>query len=147
IMSKIDENLITYCGFYCLDCPLYTQKIPNLAEELIKELKYANYQKFAKEPTPLGEGLKHYKEFCEVLETMAKSKCPKGCRNGGGNPRCEIRICCKGKGYEGCWECETFELCETHDALIPVHEDAHIKNLRIIREKGKSDFLKGKRNW
>ena len=132
-MSKSEEVLITYCGFCCLDCHSFTQKIPNLAEELIKELEFAKYQKFVESisTTPVGKAFTNYRE----------------CRNGGGNPECKIRICSKEKGYEGCWECEIFEKCETLDAMIPEHEDGHIKNLRIIKEKGKSKFLVGKRHW
>jgi hypothetical protein len=30
--------------------------------------------------------------------------------------------------------------------LQPVHDDAHIRNLKIIKKKGKTDCIKGKRN-
>ncbi|MHC4638449.1 MAG: hypothetical protein ACYTBV_13270 [Planctomycetota bacterium] len=68
-MSKSGENLITYCGFCCLGCHSFQQKIPNLAEDLIKELESSKYNKFTDFilTTPFGEGLKNYKEYCEVL--------------------------------------------------------------------------------
>jgi hypothetical protein len=78
---------------------------------------------------------------------MVKFRCKKGCRNGGGNPFCKIRACCQKKGFEGCWECTEFETCNKLDFLKPVHDDAHTKNLKIIKKKGKTDFIKGKRNW
>ena len=54
---------------------------------------------------------------------------------------------CTKKEIEGCWLCEEFEDCEKLDFLNPVHGDAHVKNLRKIKARGKQDFIKGKRLW
>jgi len=51
------------------------------------------------------------------------------------------------KGIEGCWECDIFEECEKLDFLKAVHEDGHIKNLKIIKMKRVPEFLKNKRYW
>lgn len=145
----MDENLIAYCGLCCLDCHGYQQKIPDLARDLRKELRRTKYVKFAEflSTTSFGKGFSNYKECYDVLGNMVKFRCHKGCRNGGGNPFCKIRSCCKKKDYEGCWECTDFLNCKKLDSLNPVHGDGHIKNLKIIKRKGKSAFIDGKRNW
>jgi len=51
------------------------------------------------------------------------------------------------KEASGCWQCDEFEKCDKLDFLILVHNDAPLKNLRIIKKKGMEEFLKGKRNW
>jgi len=33
------------------------------------------------------------------------------------------------------------------DFLKPIHEDAHLKNLRKMREEGVDKFLEGNRYW
>ena len=43
--------------------------------------------------------------------------------------------------------CDEFENCKKLDFLIPVHGDAHIKNLKAIKRNGKEGFVKGKRLW
>jgi hypothetical protein len=78
---------------------------------------------------------------------MVKFRCRKGCRAGGGSPFCKIRKCAQKKDIEGCWLCEEFKRCEKLDFLIPVHGNAHIKNLRAIKGRGKSKFVKGKTLW
>ncbi len=39
-MSKQDENLIAYCGFYCGDCLNCKGEIADLARDLRKKLRY-----------------------------------------------------------------------------------------------------------
>ena len=148
-MADQDEKMIAYCGLCCQDCHGFQQKIPDLARDLRKELRSSKYQKFADflSTTPFGKGFKNYKECYEVLGNMVKFRCHKGCRDGSGNPFCKIRKCCKKKGYDGCWECDEFEKCEKLGFLEPVHDNGHIKNLNMIKKKGKSEFLKGKRCW
>ena len=147
--SEEDENLIAYCGLYCGDCHAYTGKIPDLARDLRKELRKSKYDKFAEfiATYSFGKDFKHYIECYKLLGAMVKFRCEKGCRAGGGLQSCKIRKCCQKKDIEGCWECHEFEACNELDFLSQVHGDAHIKNLRAIRKKGKDGFVKGKRFW
>ena len=73
--------------------------------------------------------ISEYEECYKVLGAMVKFRCKKGCRNGGGSPFCKSRICAQKKGLEGCWLCEKVEGCKKLEFLVPVHGDAHIKNL------------------
>lgn len=141
--------IIAYCGLYCNECFSYTGKIADLARDLRKELRQERFDKTAESLSsiPFFKVFKGYPGCYEVLGAMVKLRCRKGCRNGGGDPFCAIRRCCIKKGFEGCWECDEFEDCKKMDFLKVNHGDAHIKNLRKIRKKGKEEFLKGKKYW
>lgn len=147
--GKDDENLIAYCGLYCKDCHGHNGRIPDLARDLRKELREAKYEKFAAfiSTYSFGKDYKNYDECYKVLGAMVKFRCRKGCKNGGGSPFCNIRKCAQKKELDGCWECSEFDGCKKLDFLRPVHGDAHIKNLRKIKKKGKKEFVKGKTLW
>jgi hypothetical protein len=144
-----DENLIAYCGLYCGDCHGYTGKVPDLARDLRKELRQIHYDKFAAfiSTYSFGKDFSNYDECYKVLGAMVKFRCRKGCRNGGGSPFCKIRKCAQKKDLEGCWDCSDFETCKELKFLEHVHGDAHIKNLKNIKNKGKKEFVKGKTLW
>jgi hypothetical protein len=148
-MAEKNLEVITYCGLCCLDCHGYTGKIADLARDLRKELRNAQYDKFAGAiaNTPFGKSFAHYDYCYELLGTMVKFRCKKGCRDGGGPPFCKIRKCCREKEITGCWECDDAQVCQKLDFLKPVHGDAHLKNCRAIRKKGIAGFMTGKRNW
>ncbi|MDD1719240.1 MAG: DUF3795 domain-containing protein [Methanoregulaceae archaeon] len=144
-----DREVVTYCGLCCLDCHGYSGRIADLARDLRKELRAAKYDKFAAviSEQPFGAAFRNYPECYELLGQMLKFRCRKGCRAGGGPPFCGIRKCCTGKGIEGCWECQEINSCGKLDFLNGTHGDAHRKNLEILRKKGITAFVKGKRNW
>jgi hypothetical protein len=146
---KKEENLVGYCGLYCGDCHGLNGRIPDLARDLREELRKSRYDKFAGflSQSSFGKDFKNYDECYKVLGAMVKFRCRKGCRNGGGNPACKIRKCSQDKGFEGCWTCREFEKCEKLDFLVPVHGDAHKKNLRRIKKNGLKPFVEGKRLW
>jgi len=143
------QELIAYCGLYCGDCHGYQQKVPDLARDLRKELRKSKYKKFADgiAAHDFGRVFREYDKFYEVLGTMVKFRCHSGCREGGGPPFCKIRVCCQKKGLTGCWECAEFETCTKLDFLRSVHDDGHIKNLKIVKKKGPEAFIAGKRHW
>ena len=147
--AQKDENLIAYCGLYCGDCHGFTGKIPDLARDLRKELRALRYEKFAEfiSTFSFGKDFKNYEKCYKVLGAMVGFRCRRGCRTGGGSPFCKIRKCAQKKELEGCWLCEEMEGCEKLDFLIPVHGDAHKRNLRAIKKKGKAGFVEGKMLW
>ncbi|MBN1165841.1 MAG: DUF3795 domain-containing protein [Methanospirillaceae archaeon] len=144
-----NEDIVTFCGLCCLDCHGYTQKIPDLARDLRKELRKVNYAKFADtlSSLPFANAFLKYEDCYEVLGLMMKFRCKKGCRNGGGPPSCKIRACCRDKNIQGCWECDECMTCEKLDFLQANHGDGHRKNLAAIQKKGIDEFVKGKRYW
>ncbi len=86
-------GLIGYCGLYCGRCPAYTQTVANLAKDLRVELKRGKFDKAADflAKIPPFKAFKYYEQGCELLDAMAKVRCGKACRQGGGSPDCKIR--------------------------------------------------------
>ncbi len=143
------KDLIAYCGLYCGDCFGYKGVVADLARDLRKELRQAKFSRTAEflAETPFFAVFKDYPQCYEVLGALAKFRCRRTCRGGGGPPFCKMRKCCQKKGIDGCWQCDEFETCPNLDFLKPSHGDAHIRNLRILRKAGVDSFLEGKRNW
>jgi len=141
--------IIAYCGLYCSECHSHTGKIADLARDLRKELRQERFDKTAESLSAVSffKVFKKYPDCYEVLGGMVKLRCRKGCRDGGGDPFCAIRKCCMKKRFEGCWQCDEFADCKKMDFLKANHGDAHLKNLRKIKSKGKEEFLKGKKYW
>jgi hypothetical protein len=144
-----ESDLVSYCGLYCLDCPLFLGIISDISRDLRKELRRVEYDRFAKYVSkfPAGKKLKDFEKCYDGLGAMMKFRCEKGCRKGGGTENCQIRQCCQEKELEGCWQCTNYERCEKLDALNALHRNAHRKNLRIIQEKGLIEFTKGDKHW
>ena len=143
------EKLIAYCGLFCGECFSYQVKIADFARDLRKELRQVRFDKISESLSAISffKVFKEYPECYEVLGAMVKLRCRNACRDGGGNPSCAIRECCQKKEIEGCWQCDEFECCRKMDFLKMNHGDAHLKNLRILKKKGKNEFLKGNKYW
>jgi hypothetical protein len=144
-----EKELVCYCGLYCGDCKSYQGKIADLVRDLRKELRAANFKKEAAviAEIPFFAVLKNYPQCYEVLGQMVKMRCKRTCRGNGGPPGCKMRNCCRKKGIEGCWECADFETCRKLDFLKKFHDDAHLKNLRILKKSEVDSFIEGKRYW
>ena len=138
-------ELVAYCGLYCGDCFNYKGEIADLARDLRKKLREAKFDKAAPGLSKYFKAFRDYGQCYEVLGAMVRLRCKRGCREGGGNPSCKIRICCWKRGMAGCWECAEFETCARFDFLKPIHGDANMKNLRKLRKEGIESFLKGSR--
>ena len=146
------ENIhyIPYCGLDCRNCLIFTAEIADLAKELKKQLIQYDFSRVAQGLSTILEKFrefKNYKQCYEVLEAMDRLRCERVCREGGGSAVCRIRICCQNMNINGCWECQEFESCDMLEYLKPVNEDAPVKNLRILKNKGVEGFLKGTKYW
>ncbi|MDY6795095.1 MAG: DUF3795 domain-containing protein [Actinomycetota bacterium] len=132
-MAGKRTEMTAYCGLYCGECSFCEGTIPDLARDLRKELRKVRFDKVA-EAIPFMDSEK-YQEAYEFMGNLVKLRC-KGCKVGGRSKFCEIAKCAIKRGYEGCWECGEFADCGKMDFLVPVHGDAHIKNLRKIKKVG-----------
>ncbi len=143
------KDLIAYCGLYCGDCFGYQGKIADLSRDLRKELRSHRFDKTAESlsEVPFFATFKNYPQCYEVLGALVKLRCKNTCRGGGGPPFCKMRICCRKKGIDGCWQCDEFETCDKLDFLNTNHGDAHLKNLRKLKKAGVDSFLEGKKLW
>jgi len=146
-----DQSEVAYCGLFCGDCVIRKGRLAALSLDLLDRMRTPEFQKLAEglpELKPeLFDALREYPTCCCVLEAMSHLDCEKVCKAGGGSAACPIRGCCQAKGAEGCWSCGQFETCETLSWLNPVHQDAHRRNIRMIREQGMDEFLKGEKHW
>lgn len=144
-----ETQLVAYCGLYCGDCYRYKGRLADMARDLRKEMRA---EKFSDTAVKMAESaffkaFKNYPECYEVLGEIVKLRCKRSCRGEGGPPVCKIRECCRKNGIDGCWECDDFETCKKLYFLKPYHEDAHIKNLRLLKKSGVESFIDGKRYW
>jgi hypothetical protein len=142
-----NKDLVAYCGLYCRDCPNHKGEIADLARDLRKKLREAKFDRVAHGLSKFFKEFQYYDQCYQTLGGMVKLRCKRTCRDGGGPPSCKMRNCCQKKGIQGCWECDDFETCEKLNFLVPVHGDAHLKNLRNLKKRGVDDFLTGKRYW
>ena len=144
-----EKNLVAYCGLYCGDCFAYQGKIADLARDLRKELRQARFGRVAESLSELSffRTFKDYQAAYDVMGAMVRFRCKAACRGGGGRPDCKMRKCCQRKGIDGCWQCDEFETCTKLESAKAFHEDAQLKNLRVLRKQGFEAFVKGKRPW
>lgn len=153
-MPQDKAHEIAYCGLYCKDCPILGCEIADIAQRLKEKLDGADFARVAKGLSELSQfipeaaALCQYPAFHKVLGVIAsQARCEKCCKDGGGSGRCQIRICCVEKKFDGCWQCGEFETCPKLMFLDHVHQRRHVRNLAIIRDKGVEIFLKGPKEW
>lgn len=107
-MTGPDANpvdLAAYCGLYCGACDIYQKRISQAGNDLKKVLDAYDFNEIANQVP----GFEDYEAFYKVLNTIITffGQC-QGCQKGGGPPQCEIRNCCREKGYQTCAECSSF---------------------------------------
>lgn len=135
------EKAIAYCGLYCNECFNHKGEIADMARDLRKKLRQEKFDRKVPGLSKYFKGLTNYAVCYEVLGAMVRLRCNRDCREGGGNPSCKIRLCCKKKNVTGCWECTEFESCNKLDFLKPIHQDEHLTNLRKIKKQGTKVFV------
>jgi 5-methylcytosine-specific restriction endonuclease McrA len=100
------EELLSYCGYRCDQCPGYHGNIES--DEDRKRVQ--------------ADWVKYYDHKVEVEEVDCRG-CKAGLRDG--NPNCKVRPCAIEKGVATCAECGDFA-CETiqkqMDAIKPIAE-------------------------
>jgi hypothetical protein len=139
--------LLAYCGLYCGDCLGYTGVIADAAKTFKETLDRYRFDLTAKSIFP--EELKNYEAFYEALGFMTGLRCPRICREvGDAVTSCEVRRCCRGRGFYACFECDDLEACDKlRSAFGGLHADSCLKNLRAVREMGLENWVtKGRRH-
>jgi hypothetical protein len=136
-LNKSARNLVGYCGLYCGACGIYRGRIKQAVENLQGVIRAYGFDKMSSELAKWEPSLQHYKEFEQVMNGLTKlfGECP-GCAEGGGDPTCEIRICCKQKGHTICVECTEMDTCKKL-----TQRDWTMKTLKAIKATGVKDWL------
>jgi len=154
MLKKNALELTGYCGLYCPDCIRYKSKASKLADKLLVELEKSEFEEYAKiKSSPKKQlnpvkALDRYPECIEVLDAIANLQCNIPCRIGGGCPTfsCDILKCCTSKGYNGCWQCETFARCNKFEGLHSIHGESPTQNLKEIKKNGINNWTKHRHN-
>lgn len=138
--KKSDVNpieLAGYCGLYCGACDIYQQRISQSGSELKNVLDAYGFNEIAKQVP----GLEDYETFYKVLDNIITifGQCP-GCQKGGGDPQCEVRRCCREKGYKSCAECPSAP-CETLKNYVGSYSN-WMENFQEIKKIGLKQWCK-----
>jgi len=131
-----ERDLLAFCGLYCGACGLRDLKEP--AEKMKQILDAYNYGEIAK----FIPGMEEYPAFEKTLTEFTKQFCP-GCRQGGGNPNCVIRICAKERGFNTCADCNEMP-CEKAKFITEGYPSV-IENLKRIKKIGSDKWLEEQR--
>ena len=139
--NKMEKELLASCGIYCGDCLGYTGVIADAAEKFKKVLEKYQFEKSARAIFP--EQFKDYDKIFDKIVFMSGLRCPMVCRERKDDDvDCEIRSCCKSKGFFACYECDDFEICEKLKIMEGLHYEAMTKNLKEIKAMGLLEWMK-----
>jgi hypothetical protein len=139
------KEMLAYCGFYCGDCLGHTGVIADAAADFKAVLEKYKFEKSAKCIFP--DQLKEYNKIFDKIVFMTSLRCPMVCRERkDDNIDCEVRKCCRDKGFFACYECDDFEICEKLKSMMEgLHYEAIMRNLKEIKTMGLEKWLsKGK---
>ena len=128
----MDKKYICYCGLYCENCAVKA-KIGPASENLYEEMKKAGFEEIISF-IPGGDG------FWPFLKNMAAKGLCSSCVEGGGNPRCAVRICAREKGVDMCALCGDYP-CDTFTAFFEGYPTLKSDNV-LLREKGMEAWAK-----
>ena len=124
-------ELAASCGIYCGACDIHQQRISRAGHDLKKVLDALEFESFANQVP----GLENYDTFYKTLNTLISffGQCA-GCQKGGGPPNCQIRTCCKEKGYRTCAECGSYP-CDKVKYIVDGYPPSK-DNISQIRDIG-----------
>jgi hypothetical protein len=125
-------RFVTYCGLYCGLCA-QRGRIPRQAQALRGSMSKEGYEFWGREIP----GFEAFWGFLANLGDPDKA-CP-GCRQDGGYPACEIRICARERQIEVCALCEQFP-CERIQHFAKVYPTL-ITDGERLREIGVDAWL------
>lgn len=105
---------VGYCGLYCGFC--CRGRLKKAARDLLTTTDTYGFEKIASVLKVSDPDFKNYSESDRVLKAMNRffdsfGSCPT-CANGGGDPNCTVRICCREKAYSTCLDCISMDSCE-----------------------------------
>lgn len=129
------DDLVCYCGVHGTTCASWRENL-TFREVASLLLRWCDAQGF---PHWMPDTVKEFNfgEFRKGLEFFSNNGswlvCQKCCRDGGGNPECEIRKCCRGRNLTICFECNDYPCVKT--------------NRPEIRERGEEYRRLGRQKW
>jgi len=142
-MGDNPKGLVGYCGLYCGACGIHQGRIKQAVENLRTIINAYGFDKFAAELAKWEPAFQHHKEFEEVMDGYVKlfGQCP-NCLNGGGNPECAVRQCCKQKAFATCAECAEMDTCDKVKQFGPRAMDGLSKIKKLGADKWAEEMQK-----
>jgi len=128
----MNRKYICYCGLYCENCAVKV-KVEPASKILYEEMKKAGFEEII---YFLPDGNK----FWSFLKGMAVEGVCASCKEGSGNPGCQVRICAKEKNVEMCALCESYP-CKNFTKFFEGYPILKHDN-SILREKGMDAWSK-----
>jgi hypothetical protein len=132
------KNQIGFCGIWCGSCLGGNDAIQELTrkyEQIIKRSQSALEKWGPKEF--------NFSQFMKGLACIkAMPLCP-GCKKGGGNPTCEIRMCALKKNVINCSQCDALTECKNFESL----EQSNPKTKEELKKIGNVDQKKVIEKW
>jgi len=129
------KNQVGCCGIWCGSCVGGNGAILELTrkyEQTVKRSQSA-LEKWAPKGFNFNELMK------ELSHIQAMPHCP-GCRKGGGNPNCTIRICALNRGVTYCSQCEQLLTCNNFGELEKSNPKVK-EGLTEIKNKGQAVLI------
>jgi hypothetical protein len=122
----MDKHYACYCGLYCDNCAIKVKVFP-AAKTLYDEMRKAGFDDVVNS-IPGGGG------FWTFLKDIAENWICTSCRDGSGNPGCQVRVCAQEKGVEMCALCECYpcERIDNFDEGYPVLKNDNA----LLRDEG-----------
>lgn len=135
----MDIRYTAWCGLNCMDCipsnAAFFAQLQKLADALVK----LQFEKYA-ELKSLSNGIfSEYPTFVRVLSAIKSLQCSAPCKEGGGKPDCEVKICAQSRGMKGCWECDDRPSCIRLDHLRHIHPNLDY-HLDLINAHGPDNW-------
>ena len=122
----MNKQYACYCGLYCENCAI-KQRVHPAAKHLYEEMKRTDFEGVVNS-IPGGD------VFWSFLKDIAENWVCASCREGSGNPGCEVRLCAQEKGVEICAFCAEYPCAriDSFDAGYPVLKQDNA----LLRDKG-----------
>lgn len=134
------KKLVCYCGLYCGNCGIYKGRmVAKIAADLKELIDVYGFAEWVPKYEKIDFSFDEFQKGLNFFSNEEKGPyCQVSCKEGGGQPFCEIRLCAKKKEVEICFECDKFP-CKLFSSFLKTHSE-------IIEEQKKFKKL-GLKRW
>ncbi len=143
-MKKLSKRLTAYCGLCCADCIPSQAELFALLDRVERLLGQLQFERYARLKSARDREFSHYPQFLSLLRKIKGLRCPAPCRQGGGNPGCEVRRCARRHRLAGCWQCAQRRRCKLLNRLRRVHPNLDY-HLDLIARLGPAEWFRKRR--
>ena len=143
-VKKLNMRMTAYCGLCCADCIPSRRELFVLLDRLEALLRQVQFERYAELKAARDPEFNKYPRFLAMLRKLKTLRCPAPCRDGGGNPSCEVKRCARNHGLDGCWQCARRRRCAFLDPLRRAHPNLDY-HLALIARMGPAEWFHKRR--